>query len=88
MEFYLNGGQVVQGPDKTITLDERYFFKMRVETIEGVGGLYSLKAWHEDDPEPSGWDVTAQEAQMVVNSYESHMKAFKLYKKEKNVNSK
>ena len=38
-----------------------YVFKMRVETVAGVGGLYSFKVWQEGLPEPAGWDLTRQE---------------------------
>ena len=38
-----------------------YIFKMRVETMPGEGGLYSFKVWEDGQPEPSGWDLTAQE---------------------------
>lgn len=38
-----------------------YVFKMRVETIAGVGGLYSFKVWEEAQPEPADWDLTRQE---------------------------
>lgn len=38
-----------------------YYFKMRVETIQGVGGLYSLKVWEVSQPEPSNWLLQGQQ---------------------------
>ncbi|NIO70361.1 MAG: hypothetical protein GTN71_15375, partial [Anaerolineae bacterium] len=38
-----------------------YVFKMHVETITGPLGLYSFKVWEEGQPEPSVWDLVAQE---------------------------
>jgi hypothetical protein len=35
--------------------------KMRVETVPGVGGLYSVKIWEQGDPEPAEWLITRQE---------------------------
>ena len=40
----------------------RYNWKMRVETVSpGQGGLYSLKVWKHDEPEPSDWHFSGQE---------------------------
>ena len=38
----------------------RYIFKVRVETIPGQGGRYSLKVWEDGEPEPSDWNLVAQ----------------------------
>jgi len=46
---------------RKLAYDVRYIFKMRVETIPDQGGLYSLKVWEEGQPEPSEWDLVAQE---------------------------
>jgi uncharacterized repeat protein (TIGR02543 family) len=46
---------------RKLEYDTRYIFKMRVETIAGQGGLYSFKVWEEGQPEPSEWDLVAQE---------------------------
>jgi len=42
-------------------LEVRYIFKMRVESVPGQGGLYSLKVWEDDgQPEPSAWNLIHQ----------------------------
>ena len=38
-----------------------HYFKMRVTTVAGVGGLYRFKAWPATQPEPSTWMLTGQE---------------------------
>jgi hypothetical protein len=40
----------------------KYIFKVRCETIPGLGGLYSFKVWRDGDPEPAEWLMTAQES--------------------------
>ena len=47
--------------NKTLQVGVTYNFKMRVETVSGIGGLYSLKVWEVGQPEPSSWDVQRQE---------------------------
>jgi len=61
LELYGNDGDILATSSRTLSLDVAYMFKARVETIPGVGGLYSLKVWEEGQPEPSGWDITGQE---------------------------
>ena len=39
-----------------------YIFKMRVETIPGVGGLYRFKVWQSGQSEPSAWLLQQQES--------------------------
>jgi len=40
----------------------RYNWRVRVETVSpGQGGLYSMKVWKHDEPEPSEWDLSGQE---------------------------
>lgn len=46
---------------RTLSLGVPYVFKMRVETVAGVGGLYRLKVWQQGEPEPAAWDLTQQE---------------------------
>jgi hypothetical protein len=48
--------------DFTVTINEgdTYYWKLRVETISGVGSLYSLKVWEAGQPEPSSWNLTRQ----------------------------
>jgi uncharacterized repeat protein (TIGR02543 family) len=46
---------------RPVSLNVTYMLKARVETVPGVGGYYSLKVWEEGEPEPSEWDITAQE---------------------------
>jgi hypothetical protein len=45
----------------TVQFGETYMVKMRVETVPGVGGLYSVKMWQQGTAEPAGWIVTRQE---------------------------
>ncbi|MGH7495309.1 MAG: methyltransferase domain-containing protein [bacterium] len=52
---------LVQAVDRQLALGVPYIFKMRVETTPGQGGLYRLKVWPEGAPEPSTWDLIAQE---------------------------
>ena len=47
--------------NKTLQEGVTYNFKMRVETVSGIGNLYSLKTWEAGQPEPSSWDVQRQE---------------------------
>jgi hypothetical protein len=48
--------------DTTVTIDigVPYFWKFRVETIESVGPLYSLKLWAHDQDEPANWNLQKQ----------------------------
>jgi len=46
---------------RNLPLGVTHVFKMRVETIPGLGGLYSFKVWQEGQPEPAGWDLQVQE---------------------------
>ncbi len=39
-----------------------HWFKMRVSTVPGVGGLYNFKAWPASQAEPSTWMLTDQES--------------------------
>lgn len=43
------------------TVGGEYIFKMRVETVENVGGLYRIKVWPSTDTEPVDWMLSAQE---------------------------
>jgi len=61
LEIYGNDGDILATVSRTLSLDVEYVFKTRVETVPGVGGLYSFKVWEEGQPEPDGWDITGQE---------------------------
>jgi len=37
-----------------------YIFKMRVETITGIGGAYRFRVWQQGQPEPSTWLLQGQ----------------------------
>ncbi len=39
-----------------------YYFKMRVETVSGVGGLYKVKVWPVGQTEPSNWTLQGQQS--------------------------
>ena len=43
-----------------INVGDTYIWKMRVETIQGVGSLYSLKVWNDGHAEPSEWNIQKQ----------------------------
>jgi uncharacterized repeat protein (TIGR02543 family) len=52
------------------TLEVRYIFKMRVESVPGQGGLYSLKVWEDDgQPEPSAWNLIAGSSNLAYGSF-------------------
>ncbi len=61
LELYGNNSDIIGSVSKPFTTGVTYVLKARVETIQGIGGRYSLKAWVEGQPEPAGWDVTGQE---------------------------
>ena len=60
------------GYDGPLTLDDvndhsvkiypgdTFIWKLRVETVEPNGSLYSLKVWREGDPEPESWNLQSQ----------------------------
>lgn len=39
-----------------------YYFKMRVETVSGVGGLYKVKVWPVGQSEPANWTLQGQQS--------------------------
>jgi hypothetical protein len=56
LEFYETG----VSEDFVPALEVRYIFKMRVGSVAGQGGLYSLKVWEDGQPEPSAWNLIYQ----------------------------
>ncbi|MFN0158705.1 MAG: immunoglobulin domain-containing protein [Bacteroidota bacterium] len=46
---------------KVLTLNVPHMMKMRVETVPGIGGRYSMKFWPQAQSEPATWDITGQE---------------------------
>ena len=56
-----NYGQVLDERLAPVSVGGSYVYKMRVETIVGVGGRYSLKVWPAGGTEPSTWTLVAQE---------------------------
>jgi regulation of enolase protein 1 (concanavalin A-like superfamily) len=62
IELYGNGGDILDSQSRTLSIGTVYVFKGRVETVAGVGGLYSMKVWELGQPEPAGWDITGQES--------------------------
>jgi regulation of enolase protein 1 (concanavalin A-like superfamily) len=48
-------------PTVTINVGDTYYWKFRVETIQGTGPLYSLKVWKEGEDEPQGWNLQKQD---------------------------
>jgi regulation of enolase protein 1 (concanavalin A-like superfamily) len=61
LEIWGNDNDIIGTVSRTLTNGVTYIFKARVETVSGIGGLYSFKVWEEGQPEPPGWDLTAQE---------------------------
>jgi uncharacterized repeat protein (TIGR02543 family) len=60
----MGNGAIIVAEDtsgRKLEYDVPYIFKMHVETMPGRGGLYSLKVWEDGQPEPSAWDLYAQE---------------------------
>jgi len=51
----------IENSDVQLDVGTRYNFKMRVETMLGQGGVYSLKVWEDGHPEPAEWDLYAQD---------------------------
>ncbi|MDX1523224.1 MAG: hypothetical protein R3264_16485 [Anaerolineae bacterium] len=44
-----------------LEIGERYYFKVRVETIPGYASLYSFKFWNATNPEPVDWEFRGQQ---------------------------
>jgi len=59
----LQGNNVLLDTDPSFELDFEtcYNFKMRVETVPGVGGFYRAKVWEDGQTEPSVWNLEGQE---------------------------
>ncbi|MDY6989584.1 MAG: LamG-like jellyroll fold domain-containing protein [Thermodesulfobacteriota bacterium] len=59
-----NGGPLtLDGEDDwTVTIDPEvlYVWKLRVETVESLGPLYSLKVWEGGRDEPTAWNLQKQ----------------------------
>jgi len=49
-----------QDPTVTINVGVPCFWKFRVETIQAVGPLYSLKVWDDNQDEPAEWNLQQQ----------------------------
>ena len=61
IEIWENNGDINETQAMTLTPETPYMFKMRVEN-NATGGVYSLKVWDPAaDPEPSSWNLVAQE---------------------------
>jgi len=61
IELYGNDGTILDTDSRTLTQGLTYWFKMRVSTTIGVGGLYQLKVWEDGQPEPGAWEIEGQE---------------------------
>lgn len=61
IELYGNDGTILDTDSRTLTEGLTYWFKMRVSTTAGVGGLYQLKVWEDGQPEPANWEIEGQE---------------------------
>lgn len=47
---------------KQLAFNTTYMFKMSVQTQDNGRSLYKLKVWSEGTPEPTSWDLQAQDA--------------------------
>ncbi|MDJ0768692.1 MAG: InlB B-repeat-containing protein [Ilumatobacter sp.] len=56
-----NGSLIGYDGGFPLSVGGTYVYKMRVESISGVGGRYSLKVWPQGSPEPSGWSLVGQQ---------------------------
>ncbi|MFH1843685.1 MAG: DUF1349 domain-containing protein [bacterium] len=56
-ELSLDG---IDDPLVDINIGDTYYWKFRVESTPGQGGLYSLKVWPDGEPEPAFWNLTRQ----------------------------
>jgi hypothetical protein len=64
-----DGPLVMDGvPDASVQMNigDTFYWKMRLETVPGVGPLYSVRVWKLGDPEPSTWNITRQRDQTDV----------------------
>jgi len=55
-------------PTVNIAVGSTYIWKMRVETIDGVGPLYSLRVWEQGQPQPDWWNKQRQRSLSDVPS--------------------
>jgi len=63
LNIVANDGSTVIADDTSgfqMKLGVPYVMKMRVQSRAGTTSLYSLKAWEQDQPEPSGWSLSAE----------------------------
>jgi hypothetical protein len=44
-----------------LAFNTEYMFKMRVETVPGIGGRYRMKIWQAGSAEPAAWMLDGQE---------------------------
>jgi regulation of enolase protein 1 (concanavalin A-like superfamily) len=56
LQFFQTGASQSFTPQ----LDVPYLFKIRVSSTTGLGGLYQMKVWPADDPEPQDWNLEHQ----------------------------
>lgn len=61
VELWGNDGTILDTHSTTMLAGHTYWFRMRVTTNVGLGGLYQLRVWEDGSPEPAGWDVEGQE---------------------------
>ncbi|UCF30275.1 MAG: hypothetical protein JSV26_09425, partial [bacterium] len=55
-----NGHILLDTLPGTLAPGATFNLRMRVETREGIGGLYRARIWESSAPEPTGWDLTGQ----------------------------
>jgi len=51
-----------------IELEQRYHYRMRVETVAGENARYSARLWKDGDPEPAEWQMVGTDAAETVPS--------------------
>ena len=47
-------------PNVQIDIGDTFFFKIRVTSTPGAGGLYKAKVWEQGTPEPAAWNLIKQ----------------------------
>ncbi len=60
LEIYGNGGGILASKSMSISTGMKYWYRCRVESVQGQGSYYSMKVWPDGTAEPNNWDVIGQ----------------------------
>jgi|GEM_PF-938288 len=52
------GGLLVEDPNRTLTYDVTYVWKLRMETLPDGTSFYGMKVWPQGQTEPVNWDFS------------------------------